>query len=232
MQNLNDYLMENFGKPISEISKTEYGNIVVNNESNMISFDDVAKYFNKANNEFKEEFSSADGLIIIEKENKEKVFFFEFKNIDYSDNEDRQMSLFHLKKCLKEMKECDNDCEVYGEINEISKYLVDISHLSLRSKPSDSISLLYYIMKDYYEKNDTTEMCIKKLFEAEKFFFLVSKTESQYIPFKNKSNRQNNIIQPLSFLKRFEPYHYKMVLAVNKDGFDRYFYKRNEKYLN
>ena len=42
--------MENFGKPISEISKTEYGNIVVNNESNMISFDDVAKYFNKANN--------------------------------------------------------------------------------------------------------------------------------------------------------------------------------------
>ena len=134
MQDLNNYLMENFGKPSNEIAKTEYDNTVIDKEFNMISFDDVAEDFDKRNNEFNDKFSSADGLLII--------------------------------------------------------------------------------------------------FETEKFFFLVSKTQAQYIPFKNKSNRQKTIIQPLSFLKRFEPYHYNMILAVNKNGFDRYFYKRNKEYLN
>lgn len=230
MQDLSDYLMENFGKPANEISKTEYDNTVIDEEFNMISFDDVAKDFNERNNQFNGKFSSADGLIIIKKENTNQIFFFEFKNIDYSNKEDRQLSIFHLKEYLKQMKECNQDCEVYDKINKISKELVDKSYLSLRSKPSDSISLLYYIMEDFYKKNNN-EMCINKLFNSRKIFFLVSKTQSQYTPFKNKSNRENTIIRPLDFLKRFEPYHYNMVLAVNKKGFDRYFYKRNKEYL-
>lgn len=232
MQDLNDYLMKNFGKPTNEISKTEYDNTVIYEEFNMISFDDVAKDFYERNNEFNGKFSSADGLIIIEKENKNQIFFFEFKNIDYSDEKDRQMGIYYLNNCLKQMKECEHECEAYDEINTISEYLIDKSHLSLRSKPSDSLSLFYFIMKDYYGKEENNEICINKLFKTEKFFFLVSKTQAQYLPFKNKSNRQNNIIRPLDFLKRFEPYHYNMVLAVNKNGFDRYFYKRNKKYLN
>ena len=232
MQNLNKYLMENFGKPANEISKTEYNNQVIDNEFKMISFDDVAEEFNKRDEEFNGKFSSADGLLIIEKENKNQIFFFEFKNIDYSNDEDRQMSIYYLNEYLKQMKKCEHECKVYDKINNISEYLVDRSHLSLRSKPSDSISLLYYIMKDFYENNDTDEMCINKLFETEKFFFLVSKTQAQYLPFKNKSNRQNSIIKPLNFLKRFEPYHYNMVFAVNQNGFDRYFYKRNKRNLN
>lgn len=230
MQDLSDYLMENFGKPANEISKTEYDNTVIDEEFNMISFDDVAKDFNERNNQFNGKFSSADGLIIIKKENTNQIFFFEFKNIDYSNKEDRQLSIFHLKEYLKQMKECNQDCEVYDKINKISKELVDKSYLSLRSKPSDSISLLYYIMEDFYKKNNN-EMCINKLFNSRKIFFLVSKTQSQYTPFKNKSNRENTIIRPLDFLKRFEPYHYNMVLAVNKNGFDRYFHKRNKEYL-
>ena len=230
MQDLSDYLMKNFGKPANEISKTEYDNTVIDEEFNMISFDGVAKDFNERNDQFNGKFSSADGLIIIKKENTNQIFFFEFKNIDYSNKEDRQMSIFHLKKYLKQMKECNQDCEVYDKINKISKELVDRSYLSLRSKPSDSISLLYYIMEDFYKKNNN-EMCINKLFNSRKIFCLVSKTQSQYTPFKNKSNRKNTIIRPLDFLKRFEPYHYNMVLAVNKKGFDRYFYKRNKEYL-
>lgn len=230
MQDLSDYLMENFGKPSNEISKTEYDNTVIDEEFNMISFDDVAKDFNERNNQFNGKFSSADGLIIIKKENTNQIFFFEFKNIDYSNKEDRQLGIFHLKEYLKQMKECNQDCEVYDKINKISKELVDKSYLSLRSKPSDSISLLYYIMEDFYKKNNN-EMCINKLFNSRKIFFLVSKTQSQYTSFKNKSNRENTIIRPLDFLKRFEPYHYNMVLAVNKNGFDRYFHKRNKEYL-
>ncbi|SDA68659.1 hypothetical protein [Methanobrevibacter millerae] len=231
MQDLNNYLMENFGKPADEISKTGYDNPVINHDFEMISFDDVAEDFNNRNKEFNGEFASADGLLIIEKENKNRIFFFEFKNIDYSKDEDRQMSIYYLHRYLELMKECEHECKVYDKINAISEYLVDRSHLSLRSKPSDSISLLYQVMKDFYGK-ENGEICIKKLFETEKFFFLVSKTQAQYLPFKNKSNRLNNIIKPLDFLKRFVPYHYNMVLAVNENGFDRYFYKRNEEYFN
>lgn len=231
MHKLNKYLMENFGKSIDEISKTEFDNKLIDDNIKMISWDDVAKYFNTTTKEFRGQFSSADGLYIIEKENKTQLFFFEFKNIDYSNNKDSQISIFHLKNYLKQMKGCEHDCKIHDKIKKIMPYLVDISYASLRSKPSDSISLFFQMMKKQYEENND-EICINKLFNSEKFFFLVTNTQSQYLPFKNKSNRQNTIIKPLDFLKRFEPYHYDMVFAVNKNGFYKYFYNRNKKYLN
>lgn len=230
MQDLKEHLMKKFKKPISEISRTEFGNVLINKDDKMISWDDVATYFNETNDEFKDKFSTADGLFMRKKENKTQLFFFEFKNNDYSNVEDRQMSLFHLKNYLKQMKECENDCEIYDDIEKLSEYLVDKSHVSLRTKPYDSLSLFFHVMKDFYKTDD--EKCIENLFECDKFFFLVSNTKSEYLPFKNVNNRQNSIIRPLSFLKRLEPYHYKMAFAVNKKGFDRFFYNRNREYLN
>ena len=84
-----------------------------------ISWDDVAKYFNTTTKEFRGQFSSADGLYIIEKENKTQLFFFEFKNIDYSNNKDSQISIFHLKNYLKQMKGCEHDCKIHDKIKKI-----------------------------------------------------------------------------------------------------------------
>ena len=207
MQDLKEHLMKKFEKPVSEISKTEFGNIVINKEYKMISWDDVATYFNETNDEFEDKFSTADGLFMRKKENKTQLYFFEFKNNDYSNIEDRQMSLFHLKNYLKQMKECEQDCEVYEDLKKISKHLVDKSHVSLRTKPYDSLSLFFYIMKDFYKsdkdnEDNENEIFIEKLSKCDKFFFLVSKTESQYLPFKNINNRQKSIIGPLSFFKK------------------------------
>lgn len=241
MQDLNEHLMKKFGKPVSEISKTGFDNKLIDKNFKMISWDDVAIYFNETNEDFDEKFSTADGLFIHKKENKTQLFFMEFKNIDYSNVEDRQMSLFHLKNYLKQMDECEHDCDIYEDFENISKHLVDESHVSLRTKPYDSLSLFFHIMKDFYKSDSNEddenedreyEILIEKLFECDKFFYLVSNTEFQYLPFKNINNRQNNIIRPLSFLKRLEPYHYKMVLAVNKKGFDRYFYNRYKEFLH
>lgn len=229
MIELKKYLMENYSKPLSEISKTENNNMLVQQDLEMISWDDVAKDFEEKNNEYDGRFATADGLYILEKEENMQLFFFEFRNIDYSNKEDYEMSKFHLKTSIDKMKKCEYDCRIYGEIEKISEYLVDKSHRSLRSKPSDSLSLFYNVMNDFYEdKNDKD--CMDKVFKTEKFFFLVSNTESQY--FKNKSNRHNRIIKPLNFLKRFEPYHYDMVFAVNESGFEKYFYQRNKDYFN
>ena len=237
MQDLNEHFMKNFGKPVCELSKTGFNNVLIDKNFKMISWDDVATCFNETNEEFKDEFSTADGLFIRKKENKTQLFFIEFKNIDYSNVEDRQMSLFHLKNYLKQMNECEHDCDIYEDFKKISEYLVDKSYVSLRTKPYDSLSLFFHIMKDFYKSDDDNEdgeneILIEKLFECDKFFYLVSNTEFQYLPFKNINNRQNSIIRPLSFLKRLEPYHYKMAIAVNKKGFDRYFYNRNKEYFH
>lgn len=234
MQDLKEYLMKKFGKPVREISKTEFDNVLIDKDFKMISWDDVATYFNETNDEFEDKFSTADGLFIRKKEDKTQIYFMEFKNINYSNVEDRQMSLFHLKKYLKQMSECEHDCEIYDEFKKISKYLIDKSYVSLRAKPYDSLSLFFHVMKSFYKSADDSEneILIEKLFDCDKFFFLVSNTESEYLPFKNINNRQRSIIRPLSFLKRLEPYHYNMALAVNTKGFDRYFYNRNKEYLN
>lgn len=236
MHYLKSYLLQKYGKSVKELSNTEFGNNLLDYDFEMISLDDVAEDFLKFDKEFTEKFSSADALYILEKEDKIQLFFFEFKKINYSNIEDRQMSKFHLNKCIEQMENCTNGCELYEDIKKHAEKLVDISHVSLRSKPSDSISLFYNIMKNYFENKDSgdaEEKYIEKLFNMEKFFFLVSPTQAQYISFKkNKSNRYNNIIGPLSFLKRFEPYHFKMVFAVNDNGFHEFFYEWNKKYLN
>lgn len=231
MHDLNNYLLRKYGKSIKELSETEYGNKLIDYDFQMISWDDVAEDFLKVNNEFNEKFSSADALYILEKEDKVQLFFFEFKNINYSSIEDSQMSKFHLNKCIDKMKFCSNDCEVYEDIKKHAEKLVDIAHVSLRSKPSDSISLFYHVMKNFFKDNynEKEDLCKEKLFKIEKFFFLVSNTHQQYAPFhKNKSNRYNNIVKPLSFLKRFEPYHYKMVFSVNDNGFHDFFCEWNK----
>ena len=67
MQDLKEYLMKKFGKPVSEISKTEFDNVLIDKDFKMISWDDVATYFNKTNDEFEDKFSTADGLFIRKK---------------------------------------------------------------------------------------------------------------------------------------------------------------------
>lgn len=235
MHDFNNNLLKKYGKPITELSKTGYGNTLINNDIKMISLDDIAEDFLKSNNEFNEKFSTADALYILKKHDKTQLFFFEFKNINYSNKEDEQLSKFHLNKSIKQMEYCSGGCDIYKDIKKYSKKLVDKSNVSLRSKPSDSLSLFYHIMKKYFQASDDNEserIYIDKLFRFEKFFFLVSTTPKEYIPIKkNKSNRYNNIIGPLAFLKRFAPYHYKNVFAVNENGFYKYFCDWNRDYI-
>ena len=81
MQDLKEYLMKKFGKPVREISKTEFDNVLIDKDFKMISWDDVATYFNETNDEFEDKFSTADGLFIRKKEDKTQIYFMEFKNI-------------------------------------------------------------------------------------------------------------------------------------------------------
>ena len=231
MQNFKKYLLNKYGKSIKELSETEFGNNLLDYDFQMISWDDVAEDFLNYNNDFNDKFSSVDALYILEKEDKVQLFFFEFKNVNYSIPEDYQMSKFHLNKCIKKMKDCPNDCKLYDDIEKFSERLVDESNVSLRSKPSDSLSLFYFMMNYFFSDGEIDNNCKEKLFKIDKFFFLVSNTEQQYYFNKNKNNRYNTIVRPLSFLKRLEPYHYDMVFSINTSGFNDFFYERNKYFI-
>ena len=232
MHKFKNYLLEKYGKSIKELSETEFGNRLLDYDFQMISWDDVAEDFLNINDDFNNKFSSADALYILEKEDKVQLFFFEFKNIDYSNPEDYQMSKFHLNKCIEKIGDCPNDCKFYDEIKKYAERLVDESNVSLRSKPSDSLSLFYFMMINFFTVNDERDNnCKEKLFNLDKFFFLVSNTQQQYFFNKNKSNRHNSIVKPLSFLKRFEPYHYDMVFSINQSGFNDFFYEHNKNFI-
>ena len=50
MHDFKIYLHDKFAKPAGEISKTHFGNKVIDKDFERISWDDAATYFNETNN--------------------------------------------------------------------------------------------------------------------------------------------------------------------------------------
>lgn len=225
MDNFIDFLFKNFGDTARNLSDTGHGNKWINEDMILIKYDDVATYFNEKYDDFEDKFTSADALYISRNNNEFKLFFIEFKNIDYSDEKDKLMNKYRLKECILEMKKCEHNCKIIDSIDELYSKLVDESKVSMRSKPFDSLSLFYYLM-NHEIINDLFD-CRQELFNMKKFYFVVSKTIAQYNPYSpNKSNRNKTIVEPLRFLKRLSPYHYTEVFVVNEGGFKQYFVDR------
>lgn len=219
MKEFFNYLKNKYGKTAQELSKSHEGNVLVETKTIMISLDDMAKKLKVFNKEFKEDFATADALHVVFKNNKIKLFFIEFKNIDFSIKEERLKEKYQLKDLILEI----DDEDMRKDFLKYHDDLIDKSMLRLRMKPYDSLSLLLHFMEYYFK--DYSKDCVKLLFEIEKNFVLISKTKTEYNPlFKNKSNRNNNIIKPLRFLKRLVPYHYNNVLTLPDNKSDKFIY--------
>ena len=59
------YLLENYGVSVKELSKTDFGNYVVDEDIIMIDLDEMARQLSVINPIFQMEFASADALLII-----------------------------------------------------------------------------------------------------------------------------------------------------------------------
>ena len=214
-----DYLLENYGACSSELSKTDDGNELVDDKSKMISLDAMAEVLYSSHSIFNEKFATADSLYVVQKDDTFELYFIEYKMIDFNDEEDRLRSVFGLKKCISKMSNCEHNCEVLVDIKKYRKELVDKSHLKMRSKPYDSLTVLYYFMNSFFSSKPSN-FSIEQLFNFKKFYILVSKTQGQYNPIlPNKSNRNNKITKPLRFMQRLKPYHYDEIAVVSDIGF-------------
>ena len=221
MHAFNEYLIENFGRPLNQLSDTGFGNVLMDSNAVMISLDEMAESLPNIKQEFKQHFASVDALLITENGGEFELYFIEFKNMNFNRNSDRLMSKNLLNQCIFEIDKCEYGCEVLNDLRKCSKYLVDRHNVSMRSKPFDSLSVMYFFMKDYFEF-ESEQDCMKRLFELKKYFILVSRTESEFFPSKNRNNRKNSIINPLKFLNRLKPYHYDEISILSYEGFFKF----------
>lgn len=214
MEDFYQFLKSNFSSSITELSKTSFDNSLVENDCMLINLDEMSQKLPKFNSGIKTIFASADALLIRKNGDEFNLFFIEFKNIDFSDNKDRLMSKYILDECIGKMELCHHNCMHVDELSMCSKYLTDRYNVSLRSKPVDSISLIYHFMEYFFDGMSKT-----KLFNFNKYFILVSRTKIEYNHLKNKNNKNNSIIAPLSFLSRLVPYYYDDVLVLSEKNF-------------
>lgn len=203
-----------YNKTITELSKTGENNVLLENDFEMISLDDMSSDLV----EFKDnKLSTADALFI---DDKNMFHIIEFKNINFNNEKDRLLSKFYLNHAIKVIDSCEHNCKLYNHESKFHKYLIDKSKLALRLKPVESLSLLYH----YLCKYDDEENSKKTLFNIKKKYWLVSKTGSDLNnPFsKNKqNNRRRNNKQRFSYLIKFKPYFYLDVHAINDKDFEK-----------
>lgn len=224
MQKLYNHLKKEYGDKITKLSSTSENNQFIINEGVLVSLDKLKKDYQN-NKDY--EFTSSDALFIKKHENGNfQIYFFEFKKLDPTSKEDWGMSKTRLQKCIDKMKNCEK-CAFIEEIKGCEEKLVDKYQLSLRSKPFDSMSLLYHVIMDFYPDMKDYE-CKKLLLKCDKYFYIISETSQEWSSTpKNKSNRRK-ITGILSILDRLKPYYYNEVFSVSENGFNDCFYKLNK----
>lgn len=215
MNSFKESILKEYGKSITELSKTGNENFLLNDEFVMVSLDDMASNLLKS-----DILATTDALFINEKNG--EFHFIEFKNVDFSIKKDRLMAKYHLNKAMKFINNCEHGCPLVNDKSNFHKYLVDKYKLALRTKPFDSISLVYAYLCDYYG-ND--KLAKEKLDNVKKYFWLVSKTTYEVNnPFsKNRqNNHRRNKKEFFNFLSKLKPYFYLDVFAVNINTFQHF----------
>lgn len=230
MNSFKKYLLDKFGDTAKNLSKSDGGIELVDEKCIMIGLDNLTTELLNSFNEINEKYTSTDALYIVEIDNCFEFYFFEFKGKNFNLKEDKLQYVSQLKEHIGEMENCEHECDIFVEIKKCSKELIDKSFVKLKTKPYDSLSIIYFFMNDFF-KDKTSQDCIEELFHIKKYYILVSNTTGQYNPIndiinpnglkKNKSNRNNNITKPLRFMSRLRPYHYDNIANINEKGFKK-----------
>ena len=103
--------------------------------------------------------------------------------------------------------------------------MVDKYQLALRTKPFDSISLIYDYLCNYCGDD---KLAKENLVNVKKYFWLVSKTNYEFnSPFlKNRqNNHRRNKKEFFNFLSKLKPYFYSDVFAVSTSTFQDFINK-------
>lgn len=222
MDSFKKSLLQKYGKTIKELSSTNESNVLMNRDDVLISLDNMASDLSLKIKEFKgNKLSSADALWIFENEGEFIFHIIEFKNLDFNINKDRLMSKFYLKKLIKHINNCEYNCPFASYELDVYENLVDKYNVSIRTKPVESLTLIYYYLCNYL---DDSESAKEKLFNAKKYYWFISKTESgANSPFHtNKSNNHRRNSKHFRYLDKIKHYFYDDTYGVSNILFNKY----------
>lgn len=225
MDSFKKSLLQKYGKTITELSTTgNNNNSLVDNNYKLISLDDMASDLSLKVKEFRgNDLSSADALLIFKKEGNFIFHIIEFKNLDFNKKKDRLMSEYYLKKSIEHINNCEHDCSFANHESKYHKYLVDKYKLSLRTKPIESLTLIYYYLSKYLGDSESAK---EKLFNIKKYYWFISKTKSDSFDFsKNRSNNHRRNSKHFRYLDKIKPYFYDDAYGVSNILFNKYLNK-------
>ena len=82
------------------------------------------------------------------------------------------MSEYYLEKSIEHINNCEHDCSFANHESKYHKYLVDRYKLSLRTKPIESITLIYYYLCNYLGDSESAK---EKLFKKKNNMILIGR---------------------------------------------------------
>lgn len=205
----------NYTDSVTNISKTGEDNNFIESEKEMISFDEVAKDFAKDN--FIEEYNSVDGLYYKIKEDRIIIYFFEFKKVDFL--EENLLPRKRLNNIIKniENRPLNENCEYeyLDELKKIKKEIYDRILVQLKMKPIESLFILYNLYSNDSGKHED-------IINIEKHYYVVSETPTEYGPFtknKSKNRRKGRSKEIFDFLFKLQPFPFKQTKSINEKSF-------------
>lgn len=225
MDSFKQSLLQKYGKTIKELSSTNESNVLMNRDDVLISLDNMASDLSSKVKEFRgNDLSSADALLIFKKEGHFIFHIIEFKNLDFNKKKDRLMAEYYLKKSIEHINNCEHDCSFANHESKYHKYLVDKYKLSLRTKPFESLNVVYFYLCDYL---GDLELAKEKLFNIKKYYWFISKTEggrnSHFHTNKSNNHRRNS--KHFRYLDKIKHYFYDDTYGVSNILFNEYLNK-------
>jgi predicted metal-binding transcription factor (methanogenesis marker protein 9) len=198
---LNDKLSK-YKQPVTELSKTDEGNDFIINDTIMLDWDEVSKFYDG------DDSSSVDAVYCSFKNNELTLYFFEFKKLDlYDEHFDAKKGLENYLLKIDE----DGECSKYTkQIRKLKKKLISKKVVSLKTKPIESLILLHKVL---HELGISPE----EIISIKKEYYIVSKTEMKV----NRSNFYNSgrSGELFGFINRIKPFPFVNVEPINEEIF-------------
>jgi len=198
---LNNELNE-YKKSVTALSKTDSGNLYITDDTLMFDWDSIAESygFDKS--------SSVDAIYCSFENGELTLYFFEFKKHDLYDK------YFDAKKQLEDyindLEKCIFCFGYSQKVKKIKKKLVSKQIISLKTKPIESLILLYDILNKLGIKPE-------EIINIRKEYYILSKT-----PIKgNLANfhRKGRSKEIFGFIDKIKPFPFAEVQPINEITF-------------
>lgn len=197
-----DYELKEYKKSVTALSKTDAGNLYITDDTLMFDWESIGKSYGF------DESSSVDAIYCSFENGELTLYFFEFKKHDLYDK------YFDAKKQLEDyindLEQCIFCLGYPQRVRKIKKNLVSKKIISLKTKPIESLILLYNILNEL-------EIKPEEIVNIRKEYYIVSETPINGNP--TNFHRKGRSKEIFGFIDKIKPFPFAEVQPINKITF-------------